>query len=730
MLTELLERHDALGITPIARANLIASENRQSPLVRSFLGTDAASRYSFAGEDGARAFPGGNVWVDLQSAGEAALCRIGGATHCNLRPLSGLHAMTVAILALSEPGDCILSLDSSDGGHYATGGLSRRLGRRHASFRLNPDGSVDVQSLAQAMEQHKPTLVYVDQCHGLIPIDLAAVASTARAVDDAVIVHGDVSHGLGLIFAGVLPNPLDVGCDSYGGSTHKTFPGPQKGVLLTRRADLAERFAAAQFEAISNHHLHVSVALSVALLEFEECGGPDYAARINQNVLRFADTLHAAGITPERKGGTYSGWHQLWMSDTALPHGAAAASAALREVGIIVNLLPDLPGLAPLGLRLGFSEFTHLGLDPDTAEELAAIVVRSVQAGAGSIATRDRDRIREMICDAPRPFDFVAEQVHGRNTGAVIMPWRDGHAAQSAPKVLRGQGVYLQHADGRRVLSAKSGALNANLGFGREDIAAQAHRQMVTLPSNDATSGLNGAAVALAERLAAHAGHGLDHTLFCNSGSEATEAAIKVTHAVARARHRADATRLICFDGAYHGCTAGALPLTGFDFPRAELDLTDGHLASRWPFPQHPGDLDPLARALEGPLGKSVAGIILEPVQGIGGIRGFSGPVLRRLRMLAHAHDLILVYDETFSGLGRTGAYFAFQHHGVRPDVLLCSKGLTAGHAALSAVTMSAQISHETLKGDVFGAFRHGHTMSGNATACAIANAVIDRIDS
>jgi adenosylmethionine-8-amino-7-oxononanoate aminotransferase len=271
--------------------------------------------------------------------------------------------------------------------------------------------------------------------------------------------------------------------------------------------------------------------------------------------------------------------------------------------------------------------------------------------------------------------------------------------------------------------------LNANLGFGREDIAAQAFRQMITLPSIDATSGHNPQAIELARKLARCAGHNLTQTLFCNSGSEATEAAIKVAKAIAKSRGRPQAQRLVCFEGAYHGCTAGALALTGFEFPRIELDCVGDALAARWPFPERPEDLDTLAQTLAGSGGQDIAGFILEPVQGIGGIRGFSGLVLARLRALADQHDLVLIFDETFSGLGRTGRYFAFQHHGVAPDILLCSKGLTAGLSALSAMTMTRHLYQQTLTGDVFGSFRHGHTMSGNATACAIANTVIDRLD-
>ncbi|MEH6478175.1 MAG: hypothetical protein V7727_20950, partial [Sneathiella sp.] len=233
-----------------ATANMIASENRQSHFVRNLLSSDAACRYFFSGEEGLRAFPGGNQWMAFQEAGEASLRRLGKAEYCNLRPLSGLHAMTVAMLALTDPGDTVLSLSPNFGGHYATGGLSKRLGRSSLYFDLLENGLLDESSLLNAIEVQRPRLVYVDQCHGLRPVDLTDIVRVVRSVSFDVLIHADVSHGLGLVLGGAIANPLDSGCDSYGGSTHKTFPGPQKGVLLTNCEEISLKFGAAQFETI------------------------------------------------------------------------------------------------------------------------------------------------------------------------------------------------------------------------------------------------------------------------------------------------------------------------------------------------------------------------------------------------------------------------------------------------------------------------------------------------
>ncbi|WP_287355503.1 aminotransferase class III-fold pyridoxal phosphate-dependent enzyme [Mesorhizobium sp.] len=727
MLSSFVRRLDAAGAAATARANLIASENRQTPLVRSMLSSDAASRYSFAGEDGARGFPGGTNWAGFQAEGEAALCRLGAANYCNLRPLSGLHAMTVAILALSEPGDSLISLAPEDGGHYATGGLARRLGRRHATFRLSEDGQVDEENLEQGLSREKPSLVYVDQCHGLIPIDLGRIVRRVRAIGPGTLIHADVSHGLGLILGGVLENPLIEGCDSYGGSTHKTFPGPQKGVLLTNRTDCAERFAAAQFESISNHHLHASVALSMALLEFEHCGGAHYAGTIRPNAVLFAQTLERNGIKPVTIADRFTEWHQLWIADDALPNGAQAAASALYGTSIVVNLLPDLPRLRPLALRLGMSEITHLGVAPADIAELAEIVARTVHAGQAEPTLRRR--VHEIIADAPRPFDYIAHLETDVDPAALIMPWREKGASAASPTILRGHGSFVEDAKGQRFLTAKSGALNAVVGYGREAIVEAARRQLSILPSNDATSSTNLPALRLARRIANLAGGKLRHTLFCNSGSEATETALKVAHNVSRARGRQAARRFISFEGGYHGCTTGALALAGFEFPKTDLDLIGGGLSRICPFPSKVEDLAPVRDALSGPGASDFAGVILEPVQGIGGIRPFAPDVLQALRTICDQSGVVLIFDEVFSGFGRTGKPFAFHHADVRPDILLGSKGLTGGYAALASVTLSTNVYDACFAGDALGVFRAGHTMSGNAAACAIALAVLDLIE-
>jgi adenosylmethionine-8-amino-7-oxononanoate aminotransferase/glycine/serine hydroxymethyltransferase len=734
MIPDLIRRMQVVDTRRTRSVNLIASENRMSPLARRALASDAASRYFFDGP-GRTAFPGGAEYAEVQSEGENLLRRLGRAKHVNIRPHSGLHAMTVAIAALTNPGDMIVSLAPASGGHYATGPLSLRLGRRHMTFALTRDQLVCGETLATCLAHTLPRLLYIDQCHGLLPIDLRRVVEVARAASPHTVVHADVSHGLGLVFGGVIENPLAAGCNSYGGSTHKTFPGPQKGVLLTDDDDLARQIAAAQYDLISNHHLNAALSLSVALWEFIECGGSAYASQIPTTATCLGRALSECGILPFQIGGRHSGWHQLWIPDNQLPGGARAAGARLAEAGIMVNVLPDLPGLEPAALRLGVSEICHLGFGEGATIQLGALIAE-VLKGAVS-PERSRSRVTELLAQASCPYDYTLDECllqelpNPRGPGALCVPWSSVNQQSELPVFIAGRGVYVRDRTGRTYLDAKSGALNATLGYGREDIADVARDQLVRLMHCDAVGALNVPALALAQRIADLSNLRFTHTLFCNSGSEAAEAAMKVALIYQRSIGKPQRRRIVSLENSYHGCTTGALALTQLDFPKAGLDWLPSGVAISLPAPgPRDAELSLFQALFDGPAGSEIAAVILEPVQGIGGIHPITDVHLAGLRRLCDQHDVLLIFDEVLTGFGRTGRMFAYEHSGEAPDILMTSKGLTAGYAPLSAVSMTDRVFRGLVKDPHLAGIRHGHTMSGNATACAIAVRVLDILKS
>ncbi len=708
-------------------ANLVASENRISPFVRSSLALEASCRYYFDGDEGRRAFPSGYTWSQLQEMGEATLGRLGSANFVNIRPLSGLHAMTVAICALSKPGERIVSIAPKSGGHYATGSLAKRLGREHDYFNVQLGGGGCHESLVKLAQYQPFDLIYIDQCHGLFPVNIKEIVEVARSINPRVRIHADVSHSLGLILGGAESNPLAIGCDSYGGSTHKTFPGPQKGVLLTNDDEIDYLFRSAQFDLISNHHLAPAIALSAALVEYEECGGTEYAMQLAKNGQLFAERLSNYGINAVSHNGRFSGWHQLWIANESLPHGAADAAEALTQNAIMVNLLPDLPTLSPVGLRLGLSELTHLGLGELELDKVAYLMSKVIFSSGQFSAS---EQISEIIVNSTRPYDYSEECLEANSNIAFdadsyCIPWNPDNNVSNKIALTSGFGSYVKDTKQRVYLDAKGGALNLSLGYGRQDIAEIASQQISKLPVVDANRFLNLPALHLSNKIKELTNGHLSKTLFCNSGSEATEAALKIAHLVQNVP--SSQTRFIAFDGGYHGSTQGALSVTGIEFATQDAVINQHNPNILMNFPRSVSEVRELTLALDKFSG-TIAAIILEPIQGLGGIRAFPRDYIVELRKICSDRNVILIFDEVLTGFGRTGKMFAYEHFGVYPDILLTSKGLSGGLTSLSAVTMTKKLYNDLLKSDRHTALRHGHTMSGNPVACAISNHVIDVI--
>jgi acetylornithine/N-succinyldiaminopimelate aminotransferase len=206
----------------------------------------------------------------------------------------------------------------------------------------------------------------------------------------------------------------------------------------------------------------------------------------------------------------------------------------------------------------------------------------------------------------------------------------------------------------------------------------------------------------LAERLSDRFGGA--HAFFCNSGTEAVEAALKW------ARKSTEKTEFVALEGSFHGRTMGALSVTGQPGKRAPFE------------PLIPGARFATPETLDEAVGTDTAAIILEPVQGEGGVRPLAEETLHWARELADEHDALLIFDEVQTGVGRTGEFFAWQRSGVRPDAVTMAKGLANG-LPIGALLVRDGAPTGFVPGD------HASTFGGNPVACAAACAVIDTID-
>jgi len=273
----------------------------------------------------------------------------------------------------------------------------------------------------------------------------------------------------------------------------------------------------------------------------------------------------------------------------------------------------------------------------------------------------------------------------------------------------RGEGAWLISTSGERYLDFASGVAVNALGHTHPKLIAALTEQAHKLWHSSNLYRVAGQE-RLAERLCAATF--ADKVFFCNSGAEACEGAIKLARRYHFANGAAERWRIITFKGAFHGRTLATIAaagnekhLEGFGQPADGFDL----IAL--------GDLDAVQKAI----GPHTAGIMIEPVQGEGGVRVVDLQFLKALRQLADRHGLLLILDEVQSGVGRTGKLFAHEWAGVTPDVMAIAKGIGGGFPVGAFLA-----SNEAAKGMVPGT--HGSTFGGNPLAMAVGNAVLDGV--
>ena len=282
-------------------------------------------------------------------------------------------------------------------------------------------------------------------------------------------------------------------------------------------------------------------------------------------------------------------------------------------------------------------------------------------------------------------------------TGAPLLPTY----ARFPVTFVDGEGCWLVADDGERYLDLIAGIAVISLGHCHPAPLEAAREQLDRLwhVSNLYSTGpMERLATLLSERF------GGAHAFFCNSGTEAVEAALKW------ARKATGRTGLVALEGSFHGRTMGALSITGQPAKRAPFE------------PLVPDVTFATPETLADAVGPATAAIVLEPVAGEGGVRPLPRETLDLARALADEHGAMLVLDEVQTGIGRTGSFFAWQRHGVRPDAVTLAKGLANG-LPIGALLVADGAPHAFVPGD------HASTFGGNPVACAAACAVVETID-
>ena len=319
-------------------------------------------------------------------------------------------------------------------------------------------------------------------------------------------------------------------------------------------------------------------------------------------------------------------------------------------------------------------------------------------------------------------------------------------ARDGALVVERGEGVWLETHDGRRLLDAMSGLWCVQVGYGRTEIVAAVTRQLERLPyASGFSHATHRPAIELAIRLARLAPSGCAQVFFTNSGSEATEVALRLVQRYWTLCDHPERRIVISRRGAYHGSTRAAATVGGMPALRAQVGVADDEALAMAPdwwrhreasiaAGRKPLDADAFGRAAAHDLEQRietlgahrVAAFFAEPIQAAGGVIVPPESYWPEVARICRRHDVLLVVDDIVCGFGRLGHLYGGERYGLEPDLVTFAKGITSGYMPLGGVRVGRRIGEALARG---GDLHAGHTTSGHPAACAAALANLDILE-
>ncbi|MCI2414566.1 MAG: serine hydroxymethyltransferase [Candidatus Aramenus sp.] len=389
--------------------NLIASENVMSPLAEAVYMSDFMSRYA-EGKPYKRYYQGTKYVDEIETMTMDLINEITPSKYSDLRATSGTIANAAVFRVLANPGDKALITRVQAGAHvsHTKYGTLGALGIEHIEMPFDVDKmNVDVDKAVKMIEEIKPKFVVLGASLFLFPHPTKELADATHSVN-AKLVY-DTAHVYGLVVGKVWPNPLEDGADVVTASTHKTFPGPQGGLLVTNDEELYKQVSRTIFPwFVSNHHLHRLPATAVTAIEMKYFG-KDYASQIVKNAKALATALVERGfkVIAEHLGFTKS--HQIAV-DVKNFGGGAKVAKMLENVNIIVNknLLPYDPPEAvndPSGIRIGVQEMTRYGMKEGEMEEIAELMKQTVEGKNPEEIKRKVLELRSKFLDVKYAFN-------------------------------------------------------------------------------------------------------------------------------------------------------------------------------------------------------------------------------------------------------------------------------------------------------------------------------------
>lgn len=394
-----------------SKIELIASENFVSRAVMEAMGSPLTNKYA-EGYPGKRYY-GGCEFVDVaENLAIERAKKLFGADHVNVQPHSGAQANTAVYFAALEPGDTVLGMNLSHGGHLTHGHPINLSGKY---FKFIPYGvsreteTIDYDELERLAHEHKPKMIVAGASAYPRVIDFARIRKIADSVGALMMV--DMAHIAGLVAAGLHPSPVPY-ADFVTTTTHKTLRGPRGGMILCRE-EWAKKIDQAVFPGIQGGPLmHVIAAKAVAFKEALEPSFVEYQKRILENAQALAKGLMERGFRLV-SGGTDN--HLMLVNLIGKPFTGKDAEKALDEVGITVNkntvpFDPQKPMITS-GIRVGTPAVTTRGMGPKEMDEIAGLIADTLNGmGDAEVMKRVREGV-EALCERFPLYRDILEEL-------------------------------------------------------------------------------------------------------------------------------------------------------------------------------------------------------------------------------------------------------------------------------------------------------------------------------
>ncbi|WP_116140360.1 aspartate aminotransferase family protein [Trinickia diaoshuihuensis] len=315
-----------------------------------------------------------------------------------------------------------------------------------------------------------------------------------------------------------------------------------------------------------------------------------------------------------------------------------------------------------------------------------------------------------------------------------LHPFSDMGALNEAGSrvIVKADGVYLWDSDGNRIIDGMAGLWCVNIGYGREELAQAAYRQLRELPYyNTFFKTTHPPVIALSALLSELTPPPFNHFFYCNSGSEGNDTVLRIVYRYWAAQGKPSKKYVIARKNGYHGSTIAGATLGGMAYMHEQMPSKVEHIVhidQPYFFGEAPEHMSPEAFGIErarqleakilelGP--ENVAAFVAEPFQGAGGVIFPPSSYWPEIERICRRYDVLLVADEVIGGFGRTGEWFSHQHFGFAPDLLTLAKGLTSGYVPMGAVALHERVAKPIVEN---GEFNHGHTYSGHPVAAAVA---------